>query len=128
MSDAYEDLQREVKMFDGKVFGHEVSEYGLENGYLDYSTLADIVGNRVLNNNIMPYTGYENWDLILGDEEQEVFQYYIISEDGYRMLEWMTDEIVYYHDELDMFVWGITHFGTGWDYVLTDLKLKEGCK
>lgn len=52
-----------------------------------------------------------------------MFQYYIITESGYRFLNDYTDEIVYYHDELDMYVWGITHFGTGWDYVLTDLEL-----
>ena len=32
------------------------------------------------------------------------------------------------YEELDMFLWGITHFGTGWDYVLTDLKIVEGWK
>ena len=36
-----------------------------------------------------------------------------------------TDEIIYYHEDLDMYVWGVTHFGTAWDYVLTDIKLVE---
>ena len=129
MSDAYEDLQREVKIYNGRLFGQEVSKYGLEQGYLDYYTLARIVGNQVLNNNIMAFTGYDDWDLIMGDYESEVFQYYIITESGYQMLSWLTpNEIVYYHEELDMFLWGITHFGTSWDYVLTDLKLVEGWK
>lgn len=127
MSDALDGLQREIKIFNGRIFGHEISEYGLEHGYLDYHTLAKIVGNRVLNNNIMPFTGYDDWDLVMGDYEEEVYQYYIITEDGYQMLSWlMPNEVVYYHEELDMFVWGITHFGTSWDYVLTDLKLNEG--
>ena len=37
----------------------------------------------------------------------------------------MTDEIVYYNEELDMYVWGITHYGTSWDYVLTDIAIKR---
>lgn len=127
MSDALDGLQRQVKIFNGRLFGHEVSEYGLEQGYLDYRTLGKIVGNRILNNNILPFVGYDDWDLVMGDYDEEVYQYYIITEDGYQMLSWLTpDEVVYYHEELDMFVWGVTHFGTSWDYVLTDLKLVEG--
>lgn len=125
--------QREIKMYNGKVWGYPVSTYGLERGYLDYRTLAKIVGDCILNNNIISFTGYDDWDLVLGyegDEEDwyEVYQYYIISESGYQFLEQFTDEIVYYHDGLDMYLWGITHFGTSWDYVLTDLKLVEGCE
>lgn len=126
MSDALDGLCKEIKMYDGKVFGREVSKHGLENGHLDYHTLAKIVGNRVLNNNIIEFTGYDDWDLINGDYEQEIYQYYIISEAGYWMLENFTEEPVYYHEELDMYLWGITHFGTSWDYVLTDIKLVEG--
>jgi len=124
-----EQVEREINMYDGKVFGKEVSKYGLENGYLDYLTLSKIVGDCILNNNIVEFVGYENWDLVNGDYENdsyfEIFQYFIISYDGYSILETFTDELVYYHEELDMFVWGVTHFGTGWDYVLTDIKLKE---
>lgn len=121
-------LEREIKTYDGKVFGFKVSEYGKANGYLDYRTLSQIVGDSVLNNAIVPYIGYYEWELVNGCEEDEdgwyeVYQYYIISDSGFRFLEEYTDEIVYYHEELDMYVWGITHFGTSWDYVLTDIKL-----
>ena len=34
-----------MKMYDGKVYGIKVSNYGLENGYLDYLTLSKIVGD-----------------------------------------------------------------------------------
>lgn len=120
-----------VKLFGNKVFGVEVSEYGLENGYLDYRTLAKIVGDCILNNNIFMYAGYENWELESGMEENEygdyyeVYQYYIITDYGAKFLGDYTDEIVYYHEELDMYLWGITHFGTSWDYVLTNIKLEE---
>lgn len=118
--------EKELKVYDGKVFGFEVSEYGLKNGYLDYYTLSKIVGDTILNNQIMEETGYENWDLYSGyeGEYQEVYQFYIVSYAGAQFLEDYTDEIIYYNDQLDMYLWGITHFGTSWDYVLTDIKLK----
>lgn len=126
MSQQYE---RQVKVYDGKAYGVKVSDYGIENGYLDYYALSKIVGDSVLNNNIFMYVGYENWELTNGLEENEygdyleVYQYYIVSDSGARFLEEYTDEIVYYNETLDMYIWGITHFGTSWDYVLTDIKL-----
>lgn len=122
-------LERQIKMYDGKVFGIEVSEYGLKNGYLDYYTLSRIVGEGVLNNRIFRYVGYENWELVNGEEENEygeyleVYQYYIIPGRGYTFLKDYTDELVYYNEELGLYLWGITHFGTSWGYVLTDIKL-----
>ena len=124
--------KKRINMFNGKVYGFNVSEYGLETGYLDYFTLAEIVGDRVLNNNILEFAGYENWELVCGEEEDEygnyydIYQYYIISYSGYRFLENFTDELVFYNEALDMYLWGITHFGTSWDYVLTDIKLVRG--
>ena len=118
-----------MKSFDGRVFGFKVSEYGLENGYVDYYTLSQLVGDAILNNNILEYAGYENWMLESGEEEDddgnynEVYQYYIISDSGARFLKDYSDELIFYHEDLDMYLWGITHFGTSWDYVLTDIKL-----
>lgn len=116
-------------MYDGKVFGFKVSEYGLENGYLDYYTLSEIVGDCILSNYMMEYMGSLGWELVNGDdidedgEYHEIYQWYIISHSGAEFLQDRTDEIVYYHEEMDLYVWGITHFGTSWDYVLTDIKL-----
>lgn len=121
--------EKSITLYDGKAYGHKVSRYGLENGYLDYMTLSFIVGDCILNNDIFEYAGYGNWDLYSGDYEDEdgeyyeVYQYYIITEGGARFLEENTDEIVYYHPDLNMYLWGITHFGTSWDYVLTDIRL-----
>lgn len=122
---------RTMKLYDGKVYGEKVSDYGLENGYLDYYTLSKLVGDMVLNNNIFMQAGYENWSLENGLEEDEegnyleVYQYYIISDGGVGILCNFTDELVYYNEELDMYLWGVTHFGTSWDYVLTDIKLEK---
>ena len=130
MSEDGTGLERVVRMYDGKVFGHKVSNYGLERGYLDYRTLAKMVGDHILNNNVMEFVGFENWDLVLGDDEDaDTYQYYIITDAGYDLLDRISpNEIVYYNEDLDMFLWGITHFGTGWDYVLTDIKIKEAIK
>ena len=119
-------------------YGNKVSDYGLENGYVDYETLAKSF-QCVLNNDIIAKTegvvGY--WEQIsdwggnddyindngdYGDYVAEVFQWYIVDYNGAKILQ-EVGEIVYYNDELDMYVWGVTHYGTGWDYVLTDIKI-----
>lgn len=121
--------ERSIKLYDGKAYGHKVSDYALKNGYLDYLTLSKIVGDMVLSNYMMQYMGSLGWELVSGDdineegEYYEIYQWYVITEYGAQFLEEHTDEIVYYHEEMGMYVWGITHFGTSWDYVLTDIKL-----
>ena len=149
--------------------GNAISEYGMENGYVDYATLAKCF-NAVLNNDIMQLTydiGY--WDQVSGtvdnteeieeleekkeelEEEnesspsqileneineindqieelereqydQEVFQWYIVDEGGARLLQDI-NQIVYYNEKLNVYLWGVTHCGTSWDYVLTDIKI-----
>lgn len=58
----------------------------------------------------------------LASSEDEVYQWYIISDNGASILKDWTNEIVYYNDELDLYLWGVTHYGTSWGYVLTDIK------
>ncbi len=115
---------KEMKMYDGEVYGAKVSEYGLKNGYLDYFTLAEIVGARILNNTVRAET-MEDWEMVAGewDFDGMVYQDYIVSVSGYLFLKEHTDELVFYNEKLDIYVWAITHFGTSWDYVLTDIKL-----
>jgi len=114
-------------------YGNEASEYAKKHGYLDYATLAKAF-DAVLNNSIMNTTceiGY--WEQESGfveneDEEEyypEIFQYYIVSDNGAEILK-ECNEIVFYNETLDMYVWGVTHYGTSWSYVLTDIKLNCG--
>lgn len=161
-------------------YGSKISDYGLENGYIDYSTLANSF-DAVLNNDIMEKTAeigfweqvngiIDNSDEIdaliekqentndllrdmidngqkntvkykiverkyneietdiqeLKDAENyppEIYQYYIISDEGASILCELTNEFVFYNEELDMYVWGVTHYGTGWNYVLTDIPV-----
>ena len=58
------------------------------------------------------------------EEPPEIYQYYIISSSGADILKYDTNEIVYYIEHLDMYIWGVTHWGTSWDYVLTDIKIE----
>lgn len=69
----------------------------------------------------------------LDDEQQEqyseyqneIFQYYIISDNGAQLLKDYTNEIVFYIPVLNIYVWGVTHYGTSWDYVLTNIKIND---
>jgi len=58
------------------------------------------------------------------DEQPEIYQYFIISDNGAEILKDYTNEIVYYIPSLDIYIWGVTHWGTSWDYVLTDIKIE----
>lgn len=57
------------------------------------------------------------------DETPEIYQYYIVSDAGAELLK-DYGEIVYYIPTLDIYVWGVTHYGTSWAYVLTDIKIE----
>ena len=65
--------------------------------------------------------GFERYamtmELVSGELEDgdEIFQWYIIADPHFLIHH--TDELVFYDSELDLYVWGVTHFGTSWDYV-----------
>jgi len=68
-------------------------------------------------------TGCDIWGQAGHEKIQnEIYQYYLITKNGADYLKRNTNEIVFYSDLLDVYVWGITHFGTGWDCVYTDIK------
>ena len=62
------------------------------------------------------------------EEEQDnipdIYQWYIVSDYGAEILQ-EAGEIVYYNEELDMYLWGVTHWGTSWDYVLTNIPIES---
>lgn len=142
----------ENKTISSKYFyGNEVSQYGQQHGYVDYRTLAKAF-DAVLNNTIIQcnvgywetvngsevyYTNKETGDIIDNDiidelesfdnvyeNYSDIFQYYIISDEGAKILQAWTNEIVYYNETLDIYLWGVTHYGTSWGYVLTDIEIK----
>lgn len=158
-------MKKEQKYY----YGNAISEYGMQNGRVDYATLSKCF-DAVLNNDIMKLTydiGY--WDQVSGtvdntdeieeleekrdeleeqnesspsqileneineindkieeleseQDDQEVFQWYIVDDGGAILLQDI-NEIVYYNETLDMYLWGVCHYGTSWDYVLTDIAI-----
>ena len=56
------------------------------------------------------------------DDDPEIYQWYIVDDWGGRLLT-KINEIVYYNETLDMYLWGVTNYGTSWDYVLTSIKI-----
>ena len=66
------------------------------------------------------------------DEQIDVYQYFIVdfSNWTYELITKYKEQfgkefILYYIEELDLYILGVTHFGTGWDYVLTDIEPSE---
>ena len=133
-------------------WGHKVSDYALEYGRLDYATMAKCFG-CVLCNKIAQVDPYifdnlecgdyyeyydQNWEQITREEydelneqgeetheqEIEVFQWFIVSDNALDLLR-EANELVLYSEALDCYIWGVTHWGTSWDYVLTSIKLRE---
>jgi hypothetical protein len=114
---------------------------------ISYAELARRVGDCVLNNEIHSLSDREigDWDEFNGSQSycykheteeeceangsadceyecHEIYQEYIISQSGAEYLERNTDEVVFYNERLDMYLWAITHFGTSWDGVFTQIK------
>lgn len=159
-------MEKEQKYY----YGNAISEYGLENGRVDYGTLAKAF-DAVLNNDIMDLTcDIGSWEQLSGtidntdeiekleekkdeleeqnesspsqileneiynlndriteleseqDDEPDVFQWFIVDDWGARLLQDI-NENVYYNEKLNMYLWGVTHYGTSWDYVLTSIAI-----
>lgn len=142
--------------------GKQISEYGLQHGFVDYATLSQAVGAMILNNDIINFD-FDNWETTNGslyetetiyydedyneiDEDEaeelrkqgrevieeendgdyrEFYQYYIITANGADFLERFTNETILYNEKLDVYLWAIDHFGTGWSCVLTEIEIKE---
>lgn len=99
-------------------------------------TYADMVefctDNLILNNDIMndlTNKGYY-FELYCSSDYNEqndtfvdIYQYYIIDEQGAERFAEYTNEIVYYCEELDLYILGVTHCGTPWRGV--DANWKE---
>lgn len=114
--------------------GNRASEFAIEAGRLDYATLSQEFDMVLCNDIIWKTVEYfGEWELINGqdydperDDYVEGYQFFIISPGSFEVLKDWTDEIVYYNEELDLYVWMVTHWGTPWTGVLTDIRLNGG--
>ena len=85
------------------------------------ATLGKAVSG-VLNNTIIEKTSAcgIGWELINGNEEdsRDVCQYYIIDEDAAKLLmKKDAEQVIFYSDALDMYVWGVMTYGAPWEDV-----------
>lgn len=140
-----------VKYYD-TFWGHKVSEEALKYGRLDYGTLAKcfdaVLCNRITEIDELLFDNLESGDLenyyneegeeLTREEAEEaeergeeitrnyvdIFQFFIVSSNALELLR-EAGEIVFYSEKLDCYIWGVTHWGTSWDYVLTNIKLEK---
>lgn len=94
---------------------------------ITYKELAEheniILCNNITNLGLEPYCG-EDYDEEY-DCYYDIYQYYLIDQSFAEYLARATSEIVYYCKDLDLYVWGVTHFGTPWSGVCLDVKEYE---
>lgn len=53
---------------------------------------------------------------------EDIYQYFIIDGRDAERLETYTNEIIFYCEDLDLYLLGVTHCGTSWDYVPSNWK------
>lgn len=98
----------------------------------NYKEMIDFCcDSLILNNDIMQELQKKDiyFDLYCGsdyneesDEYEEIYQYYIINEQDAERLAEYTNEIVFYNEKLDLYILGVTHFGTAWEGVEANWK------
>ncbi|MGA1047344.1 MAG: hypothetical protein ACO3UU_05000 [Minisyncoccia bacterium] len=90
--------------------------------FLDFTKESIILCNNIASD--IEYLELENGDDY--DEEtgeyKEIMQWYIVSNNLSEYIKLFTNDILYYHSKLDIYIWGITHFGTSWGYVPITIK------
>lgn len=101
--------------------------------YLSYKDMIDYFTDNckmsmILNNELINYE-IDFWYCESGndyDEENDyyydVYQWYILNDGDAERLKENTNEIIYYNDKLGIYLLGVTHCGTSWDYVSSDFK------
>lgn len=115
----------------------DLNEYEKEHNRISYRRLI----NRISDGDIWlfnkaPELSEYNFEFEVGsdyNEENEdnidIYQYYLIAINNY-MLEKLQDlnckdVIIAYSEKLEEYVLMVDHFGTSWDYVLTDIEPTE---
>lgn len=105
----------------------DLNNYEKDNKILSYANLFYDNDNMILCNNIV-----DDWEYLTqengfndNDDYDEIFQYYIIDDSTAERLKNYTDEIIYYHNKLDLYILGVAHFGTNWHYVYSGFDLVE---
>lgn len=111
---------------------NDLNEYEREHNRISYRRLIERVGNIWLFNQAPKLSNYD-FEFVLNsdydeenDEYIDIYQYYLIDIDSYT-LELLqknncTDLIIAWSETLEEYILCVTHYGTSWDYVLTDIE------
>lgn len=122
-----------------KIYFDDVSEMAREENRLDYASMVYwCTDGSMVRLNVSPWKMAEDWERQYDDDEndddendddeqedEEVFQWFIIGNESARYFLKFTNELIYYSEELDMYLLGVDHFGTPWGGVMTEWKLEE---
>lgn len=76
----------------------------------------DFIRQEVENGNLECVTPEREYDEETSDYI-EIFQYFFINKDLADVLIRHSDEIIFYDELTDCYIWGICHYGTSWAYV-----------
>ena len=129
-------------------YGIELSEEEIKRNRISYRTLAkcfdavlcnnitevdECLFDNVVSGSLVHYED-ENGNVITEDEyyesdnayevTEDVFHWYIVSDNAKDLLE-EANQLVLYSEKLDCYIWAVTHYGTSWDYVFTDIKIES---
>ena len=70
-----------------------------------------MVGDMIINNTIRDKTLCD-WEIVNGEFDDIICSDYIISNRGYELLKQYTDELVFYNENLGIYIWAVDHWGT----------------
>lgn len=103
-------------------------------GNLSFATLCKLCfTDMVLCNdiqNIDDYSIYDNMEYERkeddeDDEYPEIYQWFIVDTYEYWFEQYKENFVMTYSDKLNVWILCVTHWGTSWDYVATDIKIIE---
>ncbi|BAL85117.1 hypothetical protein SELR_pSRC300440 (plasmid) [Selenomonas ruminantium subsp. lactilytica TAM6421] len=121
---------KKISVYNGKIWGANISQYAMEHKNLDYKSMIDAMTYNEFFDCGNVFNVVDDWECITGNdyddetgEYYEIFCYYLVSARAVENLQKYTDEIVFYSEKLDLYVFGVTHWGTSWDYVLTGYEI-----
>lgn len=110
----------------------DLNEEEKKRNKISYRRLIERIGNIWLFNNAPELSNYD-FEFEIGsdydeknDEYTEIYQYYLIDTNEYCINNLKkincNDVIIAWSEKLGNYVLMVTHFGTSWDYVMTDFE------
>ena len=114
----------------------DLNDYEKEHNRISYRRLIDRISNGIwLFNKAMELSDYEvNYEVNSAYDEEtdsyaEIYQQYLIDISDYMIKNLndikCKDVIIAYSEKLEEYILLVDHYGTSWDYVLTDIEPTE---